>query len=137
MSVLWTVYWLQSSPTQPLQAGEELHISQTPFNLSSVCTSSPFSFSWSFHLSFLYLNSHPTVHNYDHTDLSFLFLYTKSFSFPVLLELAAGFLSVVFFCGFLFVCLGFFLVCFGFGFCCCFLVCFLVFLVVAGLSFFF
>lgn len=63
------------SHTASSRWGGIAHFSNSlPFNLSSVCTFSQFSFSWSFHLSFLYLNSHPTVHNYDHTGLSsFLF----------------------------------------------------------------
>lgn len=101
MSVLlWTVYWLQSSPTQPLWVGEELHIPQTPF--PSIlpllfATFSQSSFSWSFHLSLLYLIRTPLCINMilASPPLFFFFLHTEPFSSLVLLELAARFFSCV------------------------------------------
>lgn len=99
MSVLlWTVYWLQSSPTQPLQIKKELHIPQTPF-LSILPLHLPlslFSCSLSFHLSFLYLISTwlHCVQLWWYWPLCLLFLYMESFSSLVMVKLAAIFFWV-------------------------------------------
>lgn len=88
MSVLlWAVYCLQSSPIQSLQVVKKLHIPHTPFPsiLQLRLSTLLFSIPSCFYLPFLYLI--PTATGLSSSVLFFLPI--KSFTPPVLLELAA------------------------------------------------